>query len=135
MKNIKSLIAGLSLVVGLGVGSISAFAEGHFTSYLQGVRAGFATRNWDDGNYDDHHTTWTQSPCDAQTMTVTLRRNRGLWPSASLGDKTIPCSSYGPKTVDWGRVESGSYFIYLDKVNGSKSRDKAVTVSSVTVRY
>jgi hypothetical protein len=113
-----------------------AYAEGSFTSHLDGVRSGFQSRTWTDNNLDNVATRTTLSGCsrsDGATffLEVNLYRIRTLLPNVNYGAKDVSNCRTTTTTANWGYPNvAGSYFNRFFHYSFG-----TVSATNVTVRY
>ncbi|MFF7780443.1 hypothetical protein ACFZCG_39280 [Streptomyces tanashiensis] len=112
-------------------GTTPAFAEGSWTSYIQGWHAGDESRRWTDNNADAVSTSVGFSGCATDGASGFSHATVILWkdvfgPDENKGAKTNYCNR-----TSWGDVASGSYYFELDNFIYGYS----LTVNSVGTQY
>jgi hypothetical protein len=94
-----------------------AYAEGSFTSHLDGVRSGFASRTWVDSNRDNVSTTARLAGCSRSDganffLEVNLYRVRSLLPNVNYGSRNVSACRTSSTTASWGDPNvAGTYFL------------------------
>ncbi len=93
-----------------------AHAEGYFESNMRGVRSGFATRTWYDGNMDGYNTEITASGClnnphgSPGKVEFTVHRKLNWRPDVNLGTRNLNDCYRSWARGGWGRPVAGTYY-------------------------
>ncbi|MCI9889329.1 hypothetical protein JT358_12800 [Micrococcales bacterium 31B] len=139
-----STFALASAVTLLGL-AVPAFAEGGFTSQLIGVRTGFNSRNWSDGNFDAASTKITAGQCSIMyassgspvgsiRLQLTQDRANIFSPDINKGQRDLNCNSSN-FTADFGRMSNAGYHFTVMTINGQASSAQKVTANYIYVSY
>lgn len=139
MGQLKTALCGVACLAVLA--PAAAQAEGSWTSSMHGVKTGFETRDWADGNRDGAGTVTSFRHCHITTSSggvsnirVRLLYNNTWTPDETMSNNTYYCSSGTWQRRDHGRLKKGSYHETLTYVNGQESFP-AIDVDGVSVSY
>ncbi|MGW0465120.1 hypothetical protein ACWDX6_07600 [Streptomyces sp. NPDC003027] len=112
-------------------GGTPAFAEGSWSSYIQGWQQGDESRRWTDANADATSTSVGFSGCSTDGWNGFQSANLVVWkdafgPDESKGTRTNYCNR-----TYWGDLASGTYYFELSGLQTGQF----LTVNSVGTQY
>ncbi|WP_223775456.1 hypothetical protein [Streptomyces sp. 135] len=137
-RKIATVAAGVVAIAGLGIGP--AFAEGGFSSKIEGWITGKDSRHWSDKNRDGVSTSVKFSGCTAHNggsgedhfkhATIQLKKERSGLPDPVVARDNNYCD-----TSSFGDRSKGSYYFKYTRLNGYDQTGYKLFVKRVVVKY